>query len=102
MPTVADTKKNIADWLKWGVMLSWAVTGAIGGHAISTEHRLTQLESWKESHEKTTADTKRDIYRRLDKVDDNQAQLLKIMSDVQASVSSIRGYLEGSKSAHQQ
>jgi hypothetical protein len=97
MPTVADTKKNIADWLKWGVMLSWLVTGAIGGHAISTEHRLTQLESWRDSHEKSTGETKRDIYRRLDKQDDNQAQILKMMSDVQAGVSSIKGYLEGAK-----
>jgi hypothetical protein len=98
MPTVAETKKNVADWLKWGVGISWVIMAAITGHAISTEHRLTQLETWKESHEKTTGETKRDIYRRLDKQDDNQAQLLKIMSDVQASVSSIKGYLEGEKS----
>jgi hypothetical protein len=97
MPTASEVKKSVSDWVKWAVVLSYAVLGGIIAHEVNGEHRLTTLETNAAAHEKAASDTKADVYRRLDKQDENQAQLLKIMGEVQASIATIKGYLEGSK-----
>jgi hypothetical protein len=102
MATAADQKKTVADWVKWAVVLSYAVLTGIIVHEVNGEHRLTKVETDQTAHERTAGEQKREIYRRLDKQDDNQSQLLKIMSDVQASVAAIKGYMEGAKNAKQQ
>jgi hypothetical protein len=97
MATVAEVKKSMADWVKWAVVLIYAVLTGIIVHEVNGEHRLTTLETNQSAHEKAAADTKTDVYRRLDRQDENQAQLIKLMGEVKASIATIQGYLEGSK-----
>jgi hypothetical protein len=96
MPTVTGTK-NVADWLKWGIMLSWAVIGVGVGYGISQEHRLTALETWKEGHTTSSAKTEADIRAQLDLQRTDGQRILTAITAVQVEVAKINGYIDSRK-----
>ena len=97
MSPTANNSSKIADWLKWGVGLTWAAMSALVVYVVSVEHRLTTTETTQANHIASAAKSETAIYTRLDRQDDNITKVLSGIGQVQIDVATIKGYMERKK-----
>lgn len=86
-----------SEWVKWVAGLALGLNGVVFGYAISIEHRQTKTEENLITHVAEAKDTKSDVYRRLDRQDENITKVLTGINSVQVDVATIKGYMERTK-----
>jgi hypothetical protein len=101
MATVAEVKKNVADWVKWAVLLSYAVLTGIIVHEVNGEHRITTLETKQAAHLEAATKTEAELRAQLQQQHSDVQQILTAITAVQVEVAKINGYLESSKRSNQ-
>jgi hypothetical protein len=102
MATVAEVKKSVADWVKWAVVLSYAVLGGVIAYRVSDEHRLTKLESDFASHQAAATKTEAELRGQLLQQQNDGKQILSAITAVQVEVAKLNGYLESRKTSQNQ
>lgn len=99
-PAVAPKEGISAEWVKWVAGIAIVLSGSVFGYAISIERRLSTTETAQANHIKTADEAKADVYRRLDRQDDNISKVLNGITAVQVEVAKISGYMERQKATH--
>lgn len=92
-----STANGPSEWVKWVAGLALMLNGVVFSYAISIESRLSKQEADAASHIEKAKEDKAEVFSRLNRQDENSAQLIKIINGVALDVATIKGYFERNK-----